>query len=249
MLHFGKRSRHDVYNPGYSAWLAVHMLWRNRILGAPSVLASRCVATGLADYTVPMSLPTEHFVAALLPRILLQLRDHPEGLSEYELIQALGRDGQPGFDREALRDPLGLFRTHFVLFHGLYRLREQLAERGEGLQVHCLRIRLLGPLSAAGGQALAEPDALAAYYLDLGNMDGVDEAEVLRLIGGFWQIFSRRNARDEALEVLGLQDPVSRTEIKQQYRRLAMQHHPDRGGDTAKLQALNAAVTTLGVKA
>jgi hypothetical protein len=29
-------------------------------------------------------------------------------------------------------------------------------------------------------------------------------------------------------------------EIKSHYRRLAMQHHPDRGGDTAKMQDINA---------
>ena len=29
-------------------------------------------------------------------------------------------------------------------------------------------------------------------------------------------------------------------DLKAQYRRLAMQHHPDRGGDTATMQAINA---------
>ncbi|NNG14653.1 MAG: DnaJ domain-containing protein, partial [Gammaproteobacteria bacterium] len=42
-----------------------------------------------------------------------------------------------------------------------------------------------------------------------------------------------------------LDDPVSDADIKQQYRRLAMQHHPDRGGDDATLQKINAAMNIL----
>ena len=34
---------------------------------------------------------------------------------------------------------------------------------------------------------------------------------------------------------------ASVADVKQEYRRLAMLHHPDRGGDTATMQAINAA--------
>lgn len=33
--------------------------------------------------------------------------------------------------------------------------------------------------------------------------------------------------------------------IKRHYRRLAMRHHPDRGGDKAQLQIINAAMEAL----
>ena len=33
--------------------------------------------------------------------------------------------------------------------------------------------------------------------------------------------------------------PATLDELKSQYRKLAMLHHPDRGGDTATMQAIN----------
>jgi curved DNA-binding protein CbpA len=33
--------------------------------------------------------------------------------------------------------------------------------------------------------------------------------------------------------------------IKRRYRRLAMRHHPDRGGDGVRLREINAALATL----
>ena len=60
--------------------------------------------------------------------------------------------------------------------------------------------------------------------------------------------FSLRLSEDErqaALTVLGLQDPVENTDIKMAYRRLAMAHHPDRGGDEETLKEINLAAKTL----
>jgi len=46
-------------------------------------------------------------------------------------------------------------------------------------------------------------------------------------------------------EILGLQQGCSPEEIKKAYRRLASQHHPDKGGDTATFQNIQAAYETL----
>jgi curved DNA-binding protein len=45
---------------------------------------------------------------------------------------------------------------------------------------------------------------------------------------------------------LGVQKTASADEIKRAFRKLASQHHPDKGGDTAKFQSIQAAYDTLG---
>lgn len=45
---------------------------------------------------------------------------------------------------------------------------------------------------------------------------------------------------------LGVSRTASPDEIKRAFRKLASQHHPDKGGDTAKFQSIQAAYDTLG---
>jgi DnaJ-class molecular chaperone len=45
---------------------------------------------------------------------------------------------------------------------------------------------------------------------------------------------------------LGVSRTASADEIKRAFRKLASQHHPDKGGDTAKFQQIQAAYDTLG---
>ena len=45
---------------------------------------------------------------------------------------------------------------------------------------------------------------------------------------------------------LGVAKTATADEIKKAFRRLASQHHPDKGGDTAKFQAIQEAYATLG---
>jgi DnaJ-class molecular chaperone len=46
--------------------------------------------------------------------------------------------------------------------------------------------------------------------------------------------------------ILGVTKTASPDEIKRAYRRLASQHHPDKGGDTSKFQEIEEAYRTLG---
>ena len=46
-------------------------------------------------------------------------------------------------------------------------------------------------------------------------------------------------------ETLGIPKTASPEEIKRAYRKLASQHHPDKGGDTAKFQQVEEAYRIL----
>ena len=177
--------------------------------------------------------------------LLEVLRHHPAGLSEYELIQALDDFGQPGFDTSTLRENLSLFQTHFFLFHSLYRLRDRLWENKEArLDINALCIQLL-PVSDITGVEISEHDPLREYYLNLDNLENTSSDDVARLLAQFWAGFVSNDERREALKELELQDPVDWATIKDQHRRLVMEHHPDRGGDEDRLCAINAAMEVL----
>ena len=47
-------------------------------------------------------------------------------------------------------------------------------------------------------------------------------------------------------EVLGVNESSSADEIKKAYRKLAMEHHPDKGGDEEKFKKISEAYDTLG---
>ncbi len=84
--------------------------------------------------------------------LLTLLRAAPGGSSEYQLIQTLRADGNPHLSQRSLQDPLVLFRTHFLVFNALYRLRERLwREQAGHLEISPLRIRLLPTRPAARG--------------------------------------------------------------------------------------------------
>ena len=178
------------------------------------------------------------------PVIETILAANPGGLDEQALLQALRANPEAGLPSDRPAAGLGLFRAHFVLFHTLYRLRDRLRENGTGdLRIDPFCIELLP--YGAGPAALGPYDYLRAYYLDLDNLAATGEADVARLLAGFYTQLRRRTHRAEALAQLELPDSADDAEIRRQYRRLVMRHHPDRGGDAERLQALNRALEVL----
>ena len=142
-------------------------------------------------------------------------------------------------------DPVALFRQHFILFHALYRLQQDLLGRQQAmLHISSLQIVLDSYQEVATGQ-LAQADPLRGYYLDLKHLYTTGADDVAALLDSFWENLGRNRRRAEALRILGLNDPVDDASVRRRYRKLVMRHHPDRGGDTARLQLINAALAAL----
>lgn len=179
-------------------------------------------------------------LTALLERRLLS----GEALSEYELLSWLQQPEQAIFAADALRDSLTLFRSHFILMHCLYRLRGQWFARQEALlEISALRIQRQ-PWQAAHHRLPAAADALADYYGDLNEL-ATDRETVESLLGSFWKMMLNPLHQEEDLQLLELNVDASEQDIRLQYRRLAMRHHPDRGGDEQHFCRIQAAYQRL----
>ncbi|MBI3774414.1 MAG: DnaJ domain-containing protein [Gammaproteobacteria bacterium] len=177
--------------------------------------------------------------------LLELLERHPDGISEYELFNQLAALNFPDYHESVRRATLGLFRAHFALFHALYQLRDRLwDEQRAQLDINTLCIRL-SPYCAQHSSLPSRRDPLRDYYLDTRHLHETTASDVADLLGRFWRRFGPRDQREQALGVLGLNDPVDDATIKQTWRRLAMLHHPDRGGSEQRLQEINAALTVL----
>lgn len=172
------------------------------------------------------------------------LQQNHAGISEHELLKQLAGEESPGSWSEAFHNNHALFKAHFLLFNILYQLRNRLLEQKLGfLEINPVKIRLLPYRD--GEASLGEYDALMEYYLDISNLENTSSREVDEMLAGFYIKLANNGKRQQALQVLGLEDPVDDRTIKKQYRRLAMEHHPDRGGDHAVLQEINSAVKIL----
>ena len=204
---------------------------------------------------------------------LAELLIDGEPRSEYELICALRANdtadettaGAPAFDAQTLSDPQQLFRANFLVMHGLYQLRQRWWQSGIGtLDISALRCQLMpdSPTQPCDSvtqttaqttapyelpsdtEAPAEHDPLAAYYLDLENLD-ISTDDIEALLNQFWTTYLSGSTQPDDLAVLNLEAPVTMLEIRRQYRRLAAQHHPDKGGDAATFCELQGAYERL----
>lgn len=171
----------------------------------------------------------------------------PEGLAEYVLIQQLRDRHCTQIPNLPLTDKLVLFRTHFLLFNALYRLRDRLwAAQSAYLHISPLNIQLR-PYQA-GSSEISEHDPLRDYYLDLSQLNDTDEQDVAKLLLSFWTRMHGSEEKQAALELFELADSeqaLNLATIKHRYRQLVSQHHPDRGGSTARLQSINKAMEIL----
>ena len=176
------------------------------------------------------------------------LEAKPMGLSEYELLKQLKSAQQPLFVSANLSDALSLFRSHFVLFHALYLLRDSLRSAGHlDLDISPLHICLLptSKHSNTHAQMLNLRDPLRDYYLDLDNLMGTDRTAVEQLLNNSLASLKPSAQVSDALAELGIEQPLhtlSTEALRSHYRQLVSRHHPDRGGCTERLQRINQAM-------
>jgi len=192
----------------------------------------------------------EDQVQHLLVAVEHELHRAPAGLSELELIRVLQKAPWKLIGEVSFSEPENLYPVHFLLFHVLYRLRDRLSETGETLDLSPLCIRL-APLSEGGKSPRlpASVDSLRAFYLDLAGYR-MPASAIQRMMDDFWDGRPGSTLQPEELiaaaHVLGFEQvPDSFATVKQRFRRAVMQAHPDRGGDTESVQALNQAFATL----
>ena len=175
------------------------------------------------------------------------------GVSEYALIDLLKKAPYYFFDEDALREPLMLFKTHFILFHALYQLKMNWIQGNEGvLDIHTLNIKLnqckgndAQQLRIDEGGELTEADPLAEYYLDWGNFEKADRKSVDALLNAFWQrmvggkvtVFNEADIEQAHIR-LGLpqNEHVSLSVLKRVYKKALQVVHPDKGGTQKEAQ-------------
>jgi hypothetical protein len=177
-----------------------------------------------------------------------------EGISEYDLINALKSPPYLVFDEDALRDSLMMFQTHFVLFHCLYQLKNEWHEQKIGqLDIGLTRITLHPILESAAN--IQTEDSLARYYLDWSNLSSTNENDVEALLNSFWK---KMAGSDLHTNISGLElkracttmeidslESMNLSELKQQYRKLQHENHPDKGGKIEMSQSVQHAYTQL----
>ncbi len=182
-------------------------------------------------------------------RCLLEINNY--SLSEYQLLQLLKEQGWE-LPTHA-NDSVALFTSHFLLFNALYQLQDEYWALNQYLEVSALKIQLHSAsninhsdnTTMSASLLYSNDRSLREYYLDLSQLESATEESVNHLLNQFWGKYLAMDEKVEALDVLSLPVTTSYQEIKKTYRRLAMLHHPDRGGDADKFQAINRAFGVL----
>ena len=212
-------------------------------------------------------------------RLLKMLKGYPQGIKEYDLLTLLQQQASPQeppqqaaeplnsidtayskkepFSRNAtFFDNLDLFQKHFLLFHALYKLNDQLQAAQEGmLIIEALNIQFLPAEQGQQNRAndpkynlhleLANNDPLRGYYLDINNLHDTSSEDVTNLLDSFWLNIGDNSEKIAALTLLELQEPCDLVMIKKRYRQLLAKYHPDKGGCVETTKALNDAMSVL----
>ncbi len=166
----------------------------------------------------------------LIAPLLALLQQAAGSYKVHELMAALRQQGS--LPQLADDEQLQLFRVNFLIMSALYQLQTELWQEGWWLVISTLDIRL-EPLAKtpAASHAFAIGENLRSYYLDWQVFWQTDRAEVEALLNRFWRAYDGEGHKAEALALFELNEGASQEAIRRRWRELALQHHPDRGGN------------------
>lgn len=195
----------------------------------------------------PDQLALQMKIERLISALYRIVKAYPAGLSEHTLLKKLQAPEWAILEPIDFREPAKLYPVHFLLFHALYRLRDQLLKsHGEWLAISALTIGI-ETRQQQGRPAAGVPgpqDSLALFYLDLDNLN-LSNSAIESMLDNFWRGVGRPEPKQLQLACLELDIPCPPDDMamaNRQFRRLAMAHHPDRGGDKQRLQQINQAI-------
>jgi len=160
--------------------------------------------------------------------------------TEHELLNDLTKNNIPPFDQLNIKRSKDLFSAHFLIMHSLYLLQNRYFEqKSYYLKIEAIKIERLSYVSNKDG--VAQHDPLKEYYLDINHYFKTSEEEVNELLNSFWKKYLAQDEREKALMILELPSDADYHSIKKQYRKLAQQHHPDKGGCSQYFAKISAA--------
>lgn len=84
-------------------------------------------------------------------------------------------------------------------------------------------------------------DNLAAIAATLDAMRAIERHGGAAILDRAFTGFQMLAAPEQWFQVLGVSAHASRADIEAAYRKMAMEHHPDRGGDSSRMARINAA--------
>jgi hypothetical protein len=141
------------------------------------------------------------------------------------------------------------FQQNFIVMNALYQLTDIYVKESKKLCISAIAIYVMPTTVSSAITVLnnAGDAKLKNYYLDWTNYKNTNAQDVYNLLNAFWQRYShsRYNNEDKALADLGLANKAKQKEITQQYKKLANQYHPDKGGDEQQFIKIKKAYDAL----
>lgn len=156
-------------------------------------------------------------------------------------------------------DPLELYQNHFLLFHALYKIQDELYLENKYLHVHFMRTsfvdypaagicrfydehvgRFCGEVCTEGadycdyhleivGESEIEELSARYFYLDKKNFYRLNSETAEAFMRGTWETLKYYDDYRESLRILDLPESADIDMIKRKFRALAKVHHPDLG--------------------